>query len=59
MSDNTRQEVRCPRCGRFKGCGKFSVLEMKCEKCKLRFEVRTVEEKLIFTMFDEKQPLRV
>lgn len=48
MAKNMRQEVRCPRCGRYKGCGQFFLLELKCEKCKLLFEVTYEEGKLIF-----------
>ena len=55
MKDESLQDVRCPRCGRYKGCGQFSILEMKCEKCKLRFEVKCENGKTIFRNLDEGQ----
>lgn len=35
------------------------VLEMKCEKCKLRFEVKSKEGNLIFRNLDGEQSLGV
>jgi phage FluMu protein Com len=57
MDDDSYQEIRCPRCGRYKGSGQFSVLELKCEKCKLRFQVTSEEGKIMFKALEGMQPL--
>lgn len=42
------QHVRCPECGRYQCLGQFSLLQIKCEKCKLRFQVVNTEGSLVF-----------
>ncbi len=42
------QHVRCPDCGRYQCLGQFSLLQIKCEKCKLRFQVTNAEGSLVF-----------
>jgi len=42
------QHVRCPGCGRYQCLGTFSLLQIKCEKCKLRFQVTNTGGDLIF-----------
>ncbi len=52
MGSAALHEVRCPRCGRYKVRGSFRILEMKCEKCKLRFEVKAEGDGMIFTAME-------
>lgn len=50
MTETVWQKVHCPNCHKLGGKGLFTLLQMKCQRCKVIFEVRQQQQRLVSTV---------
>lgn len=54
QQDSSSRHVRCPTCDRYLCFGEFSLLHLKCPRCKLHFQILNHNGKLNFQAVTNK-----